>query len=74
MSKTFTVFSGSDDRPNWLEMRPGHFDERELPKTRKAPQGQNELFSVADIAPATAKAPKACSEMDGQADLFSETD
>ena len=72
MSKTFTVFSGSDDRPNWLEMRPGHFDERELPKTRKAPQGQNELFSVADIAPPKVKPAKTETQLEGQADLFGE--
>jgi len=74
MSKTFTVITPMTDGRgrNWLDMKPGHFDERELPRTRKAPEGQNELFSVADIAPVKARPAKTAAELDGQADLFSD--
>ena len=71
MSKTFTVISGSDERPNWLEMRPAHFDVTKLPpKHRKA--DPDALWTVPDLMTTAPKTPKV-HEMDGQADLFSET-
>ena len=71
MSKTFTVISGSDERPNWLELKPGHFDVTKLPpKHRKA--DPDALWTVPDLMTTAPKAVKVC-EMDGQADLFSET-
>jgi hypothetical protein len=57
---------------NWTQMRPGHFDTSLLPKTRKAPQGQFELFAVADIAVAPAPKTESAPEADGQLGLFGE--
>ena len=58
---------------NWIDMNPGHFDAKLLPKTRKAPAGQTGLFLVADVAPVKAKtAARTEPEMEGQADLFTE--
>ena len=62
---------GTTQGRDWLDMRPGHFDVRELPKFwQRAPAGAIELFSVADVAPAAPKASQP-GEMDGQADLLS---
>lgn len=67
---TFTVVSGSDDRPNWLEMRPGHFDVTKLPrKHRKA--DPDALWTVADLMTAPESTAKTPAPMEGQADLFS---
>lgn len=51
-------------------MRPGHFDVKLLPRVRKAPQGQGELFSVADVAPAAAPETSPVPETDGQLSMF----
>lgn len=70
MSKTFTVFSGSDDRPNWLEMRPGHFDVTKLPPKHRKPD-PDALWTVADLVTTTPKTTaKTPAPMEGQADLF----
>jgi hypothetical protein len=53
----------------WTELKPGHFDERLLPKVRKGAAGQGELFSVADVAPLP-DGPVPAPELDGQGDLF----
>ena len=74
MSKTFTVFSGSDDRPDWLQMTPGHFDTSLLPKKHRK-QDPTALFTVADLVTTTPKtAGRTAPELEGQADLFTETD
>jgi hypothetical protein len=55
----------------WADMKPGHFDSALLPRVRRAPAGQGELFAVADVAPAArpvSSAPEP--ELDGQGDLF----
>lgn len=58
--------------PDWLDLKPEHFNDRLLPrKHRNAPEG---LFSVADVAVVQPKAAPKVSELDGQADLFSETE
>ena len=57
---------------NWLDMNPAHFDTRKLPrKHRKADPGA--LWTVPDLLPQEAPAPTVL-PMDGQADLFSETE
>ena len=55
---------------NWLEMTPGHFDASLLPRTRKGPEGQPGLFSVADVATSRTPASTPQAELDGQAELF----
>ena len=68
MSKTFTVITGSDDRPNWLEMRPGHFDTSKLPRKHRKPD-PGALWTVADLLPeTTAQTP--AREPEDQAPLF----
>lgn len=59
------------ERRDWLDMNPGHFDTSLLPRTRRAPRGQFELFTVADVAPPSAPAAQAAPQLDGQLDLFS---
>ena len=55
----------------WADMKPGHFDKSLLPRTRKAPAGQGELFNLADVAPASGTAsPVPEPELEGQGDLF----
>ena len=58
---------------NWLEMNPGHFDASLLPPRHRKPEAEG-LFAVADVAPAKAKAAKVPAELEGQADLFGETE
>ncbi len=58
---------------NWLEMKPAHFDRDQLPARHRKPEPEG-LFSVADIAPVKAPKPSRAAELDGQADLFSETE
>ena len=73
---TFTVITpmGDGRGRNWLEFKPGHFDRDKLPRKHRKPEADG-LFSVADVAPATTPKPvKAPPEMDGQADLFGETE
>ena len=53
-------------------MRPGHFDVAKLPRKHRKPD-PGALWTVADLLPDTAPAETA-SEIDGQPDLFSETD
>ena len=54
---------------DWLDMRPGHFDTRLLPrKHRKA--DPDALWTVADLYPPETPA-AAPLQADGQADLFS---
>ena len=74
MSGTFTVITGMTDGNgrNWLEFKPGHFDRDKLPRKHRKPEPEG-LFSVADVAPEPAKPARTTAEMDGQADLFSET-
>jgi hypothetical protein len=67
---------GMTQGPEWLELTPAHFDVTELPpKHRKADPGA--LWTVADLADPhwASRKPtaKSAPEMDGQADLFSET-
>ena len=69
----FTVISGSDEHPNWLDMRPGHFDVTKLPKGHRKPD-PGALWTIADLYQPEAVAAETASELDGQADLFSETD
>ena len=57
--------------PDWLTLKPTHFDTGLLPARHRKPEPEG-LFSVADIAPVKPKAVKTASEIDGQADLFSE--
>jgi hypothetical protein len=55
----------------WADMKPGHFDTSRLPRTRKPPAGQGELFNLADIAPDARPAPPTpAPELDGQGDLL----
>jgi hypothetical protein len=68
----FTVVSGSEDRPNWLEMRPAHFDTAKLPRKHRKPD-PGALFSVVEVLPETPAATVA-PQLDGQADLFSGLD
>ena len=72
MSGTITVVSGSDERPNWLEMRPAHFDTAKLPRKHRKPD-PGALFSVVEVLPETPTA-AAVPQLDGQPDLFSESD
>ena len=61
-----TTTAGRD----WLEMKPAHFDASLLPRKHRKPEPEG-LFSVADIAPATAKpAPEPGPETEGQEELF----
>ena len=63
-----TTTTGRD----WLEMKPGHFDTRKLPKGHRKPD-PGALWTVADLYQPEA-ATVTASEMDGRADLFSETE
>jgi hypothetical protein len=55
--------------PDWLTLKPAHFDTAKLPrKHRKADPGA--LFSVVEVLPET-PAPTAAPQLDGQPDLFS---
>ena len=58
---------------NWLDMNPGHFDASLLPRKHRRPEPEG-LFAVADVAPVTAKTAKVTAELEGQADLFGETE
>ena len=64
---------GTPQGRDWLSLKPAHFDTTLLPARHRKPEPEG-LFSVADIAPATTKTPKQAPELDGQADLFSETE
>ena len=57
---------------NWLDMKPGHFDTRKLPRGHRKPD-PGALWTVADLyQPETPPAP--APPMDGQDGLFSETE
>lgn len=66
---TFTVITSPG--PNWLDLRPGHFDRDQLPRKHRKPEPEG-LFAVADVAPAvTAKAKsRPAAELEGQEALF----
>ena len=70
---TFTVISGSDERPNWLEMRPAHFDRDKLPRKHRKPEPEG-LFPLADVVPTWKTPGKPDTQLDGQAELFSGLD
>ena len=57
--------------PEWLDLKPAHFDTALLPRKHRRPD-PDALFTVPDLITTTPKTAKVC-EMDGQADLFSET-
>jgi len=59
---------------DWLEMKPGHFDRKLLPKVRQEPEGQGALIDLAEIAPPPAPKGATRPEVDGQADLFGDGD
>ena len=60
---------GTTQGPEWLALKPAHFDAGLLPRKHRKPEAEG-LFSVADIAPQQPKASQP-GEMDGQPDLFS---
>ena len=55
---------------DWLDMRPGHFDTRKLPRKHRKPD-PGALWTVADLYPPETPA-AAAPRLDGQTDLFSE--
>ena len=60
------------EAPSWLEMRPGHFDTRKLPKRHRT-QDPDSLWTVADLLPSSAQrtATRNSPEpLEGQAELF----
>jgi hypothetical protein len=60
---------------NWLDMTEAHFDKSRISRSARRTAEDRGLFDLADVAavmPRKAK-PKA-PQVDGQADLFSETD
>ncbi len=63
-----TTTTETPQGPDWLTLRPEHFDRKRLPRhLRDAPEG---LFSVVDVLPQTAPARKPAEPMEGQGDLF----
>jgi len=66
---TSTPATGRD----WLSMKPGHFDRSLLPRNHRGPEAKG-LFSVADVVPAPGSARPPGAELDGQMDLFGETE
>lgn len=65
-----TSTTQAPEGPDWLSLKPAHFDTSLLPRKHRKPD-PGALFTVADLVTVTPKAPQPC-EMDGQADLFSE--
>jgi hypothetical protein len=63
---------GTTQGRDWLELTPAHFDAGLLPARHRKPEAEG-LFSVADVAPPAQPKASPASEVDGQADLFSET-
>ena len=59
--------------PDWLSLKPAHFNTGLLPRKHRKPD-PDALFTVADLVTAAPKTAAKTSVMDGQADLFSETD
>ena len=56
---------------DWLEMTPAHFDSSLLPRKHRRPEAEG-LFSVADVAPSSARTARATGpQLDGQGDLLS---
>ena len=57
---------------NWLDMKPGHFDTRKLPRGHRKPD-PGALWTVPDLLPQETPAVPVL-PIDGQDGLFSETE